>query len=248
MIDFTVVIPARFASSRLPGKPLVDINGQTMIERVYRQALKSAASQVVVATDDTRIVDACQKFGAKACLTSKNHLSGTDRIYEVCQHLSLDSEHIVVNVQGDEPLIPPEVINQVAKNLHGHIHASCATLSTTIHSEDEFKDPNAVKVVSNQKGLALYFSRAPIPWPRATAGQWSELIAQRHIGIYAYRVSTLAQFVNLPPSTIEQLESLEQLRLLDNGLSIHVEPACEKVPLGIDTEHDLERIRKSLTE
>lgn len=236
--DFTVIIPARYASSRLPGKPLIDIAGQTMIERVYRQAVQSEACRVVIATDDERIVRACKQFNAPVMMTRTDHLSGTDRLHEVCQQLNLSGCDIVVNVQGDEPCIPPKVINQVAYDLSVSDWAACATLSTPIIHEDELSNPNAVKVVTSLKGQALYFSRSPIPYYRDPSLK-NDTLAHRHIGIYAYRVSTLNQFVILPKSPLERAESLEQLRLLDNGLSISVAVAVETVPAGIDTLADL---------
>lgn len=246
-MSFTVVIPARFGSSRLPGKPLADIAGKPMIERVYACAAQSLASRVVVATDDERIVSAVQSFGGDVCLTAADHESGTDRLQEVAQQLGLADDEIVVNVQGDEPLIPAAVINQVAHNLAAHSEASCATLAEPIESVDDAFNPNVVKVVANQQGLALYFSRAPIPWARE-AYQQSPVqavaaLAQRHIGIYAYRVALLREFVGWPLAELEATEKLEQLRILANGRQIHVAAACEAVPGGVDTAEDLERVR-----
>ena len=245
-VSFTVIIPARYASHRLPGKPLLDIHGKTMIERVYIQACKSSAQRVVIATDDERIVAVCKELGAEVCLTAVDHPSGTDRIDEVCRMLTLEQDHIVVNVQGDEPCIPPAVIDQVANNLYQNSSSASATLSMPINSQDEFINPNTVKVVASRSGKALYFSRAAMPWPRASGGVFSATPAHRHVGIYAYRVSTLAQFVQWPVSVLEQVESLEQLRLLDNDLTIHVEPACEPVPHGIDTQQDLNQLLKDM--
>jgi 3-deoxy-manno-octulosonate cytidylyltransferase (CMP-KDO synthetase) len=247
-LNFTVVIPSRFGSSRLPGKPLELINGKPMVEYVYRQALQSNASRVVVATDDQRIADAVSAFGGEYCMTAVKHESGTDRIQEVAKKLGLSDEHIVVNVQGDEPLIPPAVINQVALNLYKNSLASAATLSETIGSLNEFVNPNAVKLVTDKDGYALYFSRASIPWPRDDFSEEQEHLPQdntfsRHIGIYAYKVSLLNEFVTWPMSPLEKLECLEQLRILWNGHRLHVEQAIEMVPGGVDTPEDLERIR-----
>lgn len=248
---FTVVIPARYGSTRLPGKPLVEIHGKPMVQRVWEQARLSDAEQVVIATDDLRIFDVACAFGAQVCMTSTEHASGTDRLQQVAAELSLPVDHIVVNVQGDEPLIPPAVINQVATNMGAHPQAGIATLCEEIHSIEDLTNPNVVKVVSDARGMALYFSRAPIPWPRdafmqgqgtmPTAGTWF-----RHIGIYAYRTGFLHQFVSWPPAPEEQLESLEQLRALHNGVSIHVDRAVQRVPGGIDTKEDLVLVRQLL--
>lgn len=256
LMNFTVVIPARYASQRLPGKPLCDIAGKTMIEHVYLCAKKSLANNVVVATDHPDIAKEVERFDGKVCLTSSAHESGTDRLAEVVETLGLDEDHIVVNVQGDEPLIPAAVINQVAKNLHKNKTFSAATLSEPISLVDDLFNPNVVKVVSNKFGRALYFSRATIPWDREgflnqgsiTEKQLSnsDYPTQRHIGIYAYRVNVLKNFVSWPMSTLEKTEKLEQLRILDNDKQIHVELACESVPGGVDTPEDLERLRKFL--
>ena len=247
-MSFTVVIPARYGSSRLPGKPLLDIAGKPMIQRVWEQACECSADQVVIATDDERIEQVALSFGARVCMTSPNHPSGTDRLQQVVQDLALPSEHIVVNVQGDEPLMPAAVIDQVANNLQQNESAAIATLSEPINDLEELRNPNAVKVVCDENGLALYFSRAAIPWPREhfsteslampTTGSWD-----RHIGIYAYRTEFLHQFVTWPPAPLEQLEQLEQLRALYHGVRIHVAQAAQKVPAGVDTEEDLNAVR-----
>ncbi len=240
-MKFTVIIPARYASQRLPGKPLLDIAGKPMIQRVYESASQSAAERIVIATDDERIKNVCEKFGAEICLTSANHQSGTDRLQEVITKLKFSEEEIVVNVQGDEPLIPAAVINQVADNLFTHPLASCATLSEKVHDLDTCFNPNAVKVVCDNLGFALYFSRASIPWIRDEyrSTPITHFQAQRHIGIYAYKVELLNHFVQWPQSELEKLEKLEQLRILENGHKIHVQSACEAVPAGIDTQEDL---------
>lgn len=247
-MSFVVVIPARYASSRLPGKPLVDIGGRTMVEWVYRRAQESAAEKVVVATDDQRIADAVQAFGGEYCMTAADHESGTDRLQEAAELLGLAGDQIVVNVQGDEPLIPPEVIDQVAANLATHGTADIATLSAPIESAVQFRDPNAVKVVSDAEGYALYFSRAPIPWPRDVEedSQSFPAEARRHLGIYAYRVSFLHRFVTWPLSPLEAREKLEQLRAMENGVGIHVAEASVLPPAGVDTAEDLERVRQTL--
>lgn len=251
MKDFYVVIPARFSSSRLPGKPLKMIAGKTMVEHVYRQAQLSRAHAVFVATDDERIAEVVSSFGGQPLMTRPDHVSGTDRLQEAAAQLGLADDQIIVNVQGDEPLIPPEVIDQVASNLSSNVNASAATLCEPINNPEDFVNPNVVKVVANRQGLASYFSRAPIPWPRdafATAGQQMPQghPAKRHIGIYAYRVSVLNQFVSWPAAPTETIESLEQLRLLYQGAVMHVDEACALVPGGVDTDADLQKVRRLL--
>ncbi|PCJ90424.1 MAG: 3-deoxy-manno-octulosonate cytidylyltransferase [Porticoccaceae bacterium] len=248
-MDFTVVIPARYSSTRLPGKPLKDIAGISMIQRVYQQAQKSKATQVIVATDDQRVVDEVKRFAGEVCLTSEDHQSGTDRLQEVATKYSFSDDHIIVNVQGDEPLIPPAVINQVADNLAAHMDAGVATLCEPIENDADFTNPNVVKVVADARGMALYFSRAPIPWPRDSdkannrvEGMSSTLKPMRHIGIYAYRVAMLNHFIHWPMAPIEALECLEQLRFMWNGERIHVDQAKALVPGGVDTEEDLQRV------
>lgn len=251
-MSFYVVIPARYASTRLPAKPLKDIGGKPMIQHVYERACESAAREVIVATDDARIEAVVKSFGARVCMTSPAHTSGTDRLQEVTQQLRLAATDIVVNVQGDEPLIPAAVINQVANNLAAMPEASVATLSEPIHSLADFRNPNIVKVVADHQGRALYFSRAPIPWPRDyfAAGEVVDMPeafpCQRHIGIYAYRVALLDRFVTWPQAPLEAIESLEQLRVMWNGELIHIAEACAAVPGGVDTEADLERVRRLL--
>ena len=250
-IAFTVVIPARYASSRLPGKPLQDIAGKPMVQHVWEQAKKSAASRVVIATDDARIVEACQAFGAEVLLTDAGHNSGTDRLAEVATQLQLAPDAIVVNVQGDEPLIPPAIIDQVAANLAAHPEAGIATLAEPIDNIETLFNPNAVKVSSDINGLALTFSRAPLPWARdALARSRDELPAgvpyRRHIGIYAYRAGFLHDFVAWGPCLLEDTECLEQLRALWHGVRIHVADALQSPPAGVDTPEDLERVRRLL--
>lgn len=251
-MKFYVVIPARYASTRLPAKPLKLIAGKPMIQHVYERACLSGAQQVIVATDDDRIETAVKAFGAPVVMTSAAHNSGTDRLQEVVSKLGLGPEDIVVNVQGDEPLIPPQVIDQVAANLAANSFASVATLSEPIHSLEDFRNPNIVKVVADQAGRALYFSRAPIPWARDHFAQPVveslpiAFPAQRHIGIYAYRVALLNRFVTWPQAQLEKIESLEQLRVLSQGDAIHVAEACAQVPGGVDTEADLVRVKALL--
>ncbi|MFA0812225.1 3-deoxy-manno-octulosonate cytidylyltransferase [Microbulbifer epialgicus] len=249
--SFDVIIPARFASSRLPGKPLADIAGKPMIQHVYERACESSAERVVIATDDMRVAEAVRVFGGEVCMTSAEHASGTDRLQEVAANLGLADDRILVNVQGDEPLIPPQVIDQVASNLALNTDAGVATLSEPILTLEDFQNPNIVKVVTTESGLARYFSRAPIPWPRdAFALQGSELPAdlepRRHIGIYAYRAALLQNFVTWPMAPLEKFEALEQLRFLYHDENIHVADACSEVPGGVDTEQDLLRMRELL--
>lgn len=244
-VSFSVVIPARLASTRLPDKPLADIAGKPMVVRVAEQAAKSQAARVVVAADDQKIIDACTEHGVAAVLTSKNHASGTDRLAEAALLLGLTGEALVVNVQGDEPLLDPQLINDVAMQLADG-DAPMATAAHTIHDAAEFFNPNVVKVVTDAAGRALYFSRAPIPWARdAFAADSNQLPpglpALRHIGIYGYRADFLQRYATLTPSPLEQIEMLEQLRVLWHGYNIAV--ACvEQAPLpGVDTPEDLAR-------
>lgn len=251
-MSFNVVIPARYASTRLPGKPLADIGGRPMIQWVVALACASGAAQVVVATDDERVASAVRDPAGKgrvtALMTDAELPSGTDRVAAVAERLAWGGDTIVVNVQGDEPFLPPELINQVAGLLARDATAGIATLATAIRSLEEFLDPNVVKVVAANDGAALYFSRAPVPWTRdgAVAGLGSQREfggACRHVGIYAYRVATLQRITRLPPSTLEQLEKLEQLRALQAGVRIVV-AACSVAPgPGVDTEADLEQAR-----
>lgn len=250
-MSFTVIIPARYASTRLPGKPLLDIGGKPMIQHVYERACQSSAEQVVIATDDERIQSVAESFGALVCMTRADHESGTDRLQEVVSTMQLEDAQLVVNVQGDEPLIPPAVINQVAAFLAAVPDAGIATLVERITERSVVFDPNAVKVVFNQRHIAQYFSRAPIPWARDTFNTKSDSLPDstnyyRHIGIYAYRVAQLNQFVRWSPSALEMTEKLEQLRALDNGVLIAVAEACETIPAGIDTAEDLQKVRTLL--
>lgn len=246
-MTFSVVIPARFASTRLPGKPLQDIAGKPMVQWVYEQALQSSASEVLVATDDQRIVDAVKDFGGRAVMTSQHHESGTDRLQEVAAAMGWPADHVVVNVQGDEPLIPPQVIDQVAALIDQGEACDVATLCEAIHHYEDLMNPAVVKVVANDQQRALYFSRAPIPWDRdAFASGNKTLVGQtywRHIGIYAYRVATLNAFVTWPVASLESIEKLEQLRVMANGGSIAVAETCCAIPGGVDTPADLARVR-----
>jgi 3-deoxy-manno-octulosonate cytidylyltransferase (CMP-KDO synthetase) len=244
---FRVVIPARYASSRLPGKALLSIGGKPMIQWVYERACASKAHEVLIATDDLLIVSAAHSFGAEIVMTAATHQSGTDRIAEVARILGWPPTDIVVNVQGDEPLIPPAVIDQVAAVLESNPGAAIATLATPIGSVDELMDPNAVKVVTDTDGRALYFSRAPIPWDRdgpagGSPARRSISVARRHVGIYAYRVSGLLKMAALPPGVLEAHEKLEQLRALENGLEIRVADTVERPGPDVNTAADLERV------
>jgi 3-deoxy-manno-octulosonate cytidylyltransferase (CMP-KDO synthetase) len=244
---FRVVIPARYASSRLPGKALVSIGGKPMIQWVYERARASQAREVLIATDDLLIVSAAHSFGAATVMTAATHQSGTDRIAEVARLQGWAASDIVVNVQGDEPVIPPALIDQVASLLQSNPSAQIATLATPITSLSEFMDPNAVKVVTDGEGRALYFSRAPIPWERdgASSGiatQTSFAGARRHVGIYGYRVSGLLRLASLERGALEQHEKLEQLRALENGLEIRVADSVEQPGPDVNTVADLERV------
>jgi 3-deoxy-manno-octulosonate cytidylyltransferase (CMP-KDO synthetase) len=251
-LGFTVVIPARMASSRLPDKPLADIAGLPMVVRVAQRALQSQARQVVVAADDLRIVKACQSHGIEVLLTRTGHVSGSDRLAEACQRLGLSEDAVVVNVQGDEPLIQPELINAVAHLLIERPEASMSTAAHAIGSLSEFTNPNVVKVVMDARQLALYFSRAPIAWWRdGQTGTGFKALPDpaplRHIGIYGYRAGFLALFPQLPPSPLETMESLEQLRALWHGHRIAVHVTSEAPGPGVDTPEDLARVRQLLT-
>lgn len=251
-VDFHVVIPARYASTRLPGKPLADIAGQPMIVRVAAQAAASGAREVFVATDDSRVAAAVEGHGFTAVMTRIDHQSGSDRVMEVADVAGWGDETVVINVQGDEPMIPPKVIAQVGALMYAHPDCDIATLSEPIVAPAVVQDPNAVKVVRGEDGRALYFSRAPIPWDRSRfpptpnapleGRHW-----QRHIGIYGYRVASLRRFCGLPVGELERLESLEQLRALENGMRIIVAEAAAAVPGGVDTQEDLDRVIEILT-
>ena len=251
---FTVLIPARMASSRLPDKPLADIAGLPMVVRVARQAGLSGAARTVVASDDARIQAACQDHGVPALLTRPDHASGSDRLAEACEQLGLDRDAVVVNVQGDEPLIDPALINAVAALLQAHPGASMGTAAHAIGNLDDYSNPNVVKVVCDAQGMAHYFSRAPIPYARDHAGQaWWDAPAVatalagfaplRHIGIYSYRAGFLRQFPRLTPAPTEAIEALEQLRALWHGHRIAVHISAQAPGPGVDTPADLARVR-----
>ncbi|MDR5891698.1 3-deoxy-manno-octulosonate cytidylyltransferase [Halomonas mongoliensis] len=245
--DFIAVIPARFASSRLPGKPLAEIAGRPMVAHVWQRACESRAARVVVATDDARIEAAMVAEGAEVVMTRADHPSGTDRLAEVAERLGLAADAVLVNVQGDEPLIPATLIDQVADRLFDDPEASIATLAEPISDVESLFNPNVVKVVRALSGRALYFSRAPIPWDRDAFAARPELLETdawlRHIGLYAYRAGFLAEYRDWVPSPLERLEHLEQLRALHHGHAIQVALAREPHPAGVDTAEDLARVR-----
>lgn len=244
-VDFKIVIPARYASSRLPGKPLLDINGKPMIQHVYERAVATSASEVVIATDNAEIAAIAKKFGATVCMTRIDHVSGTDRLGEVVEQLAWQDDSVIVNVQGDEPLIPPEIITQVAQNLIMNPEAACASLMTAFVEGADVADPNAVKVVVDARGFALYFSRAVIPYNRDPA-QAAAVTYYRHIGIYAYRADLLRNYSSLSVCPLEAIEKLEQLRLLWNGFKLHMAQAQVVPAQGVDTEDDLKKVRELL--
>ncbi|GAB2701342.1 3-deoxy-manno-octulosonate cytidylyltransferase [Aliiglaciecola sp. 3_MG-2023] len=250
-MKFTVIIPARYASTRFPGKPLVEINGKPMVQHVYERALEAGATRVIVATDDARIAKTVTDFGGNYCMTAAHHESGTERLAEVVDVEGLLAHELVVNVQGDEPFIPAANIRQVAENLFQYKDAEMATLGVKITDVEDAFNPNVVKVVTDKMGYALYFSRAAIPYDRSRfmdADSIDEIgdFYLRHIGIYAYRAGFIKQYVNMAPSGLEHVESLEQLRVLWHGEKIHVDEAQKAPPTGIDTPEDLEKLIQTL--
>ena len=251
-MSFTVLIPARLASTRLPDKPLADIGGLPMVVRVAQRAEQSSAAQVVVAADSARIADACSKHGVRAVLTRADHPSGSDRLAEACEHLGLAGDDLVVNVQGDEPLIDPALIDAVATLLQQRPQASMSTAAHPIASVADFTNPNVVKVVLQADGLALYFSRAPIPWWRDGFAQGVAALPQpaplRHVGIYAYRAGFLREFPRMPQAPVESCEALEQLRALWHGHRIAVHVTGTAPGAGVDTPEDLERVRRLVSQ
>lgn len=247
-MTFTVIIPARFASSRLPGKPLADINGKPMVVHVMERAQESGAERVIVATDHPDVEQVIRQTGGEVCLTSPDHSSGTERLAEVIERYRLPDDEIIVNIQGDEPMIPPVIVRQVAENLAGS-RAGMATLAVPIVGSEDVFNPNAVKVVRDAEGYALYFSRAPIPWDRERFAQSKENVGDhflRHIGIYAYRAGFVRRYVSWAPSELEKIELLEQLRVLWYGEKIHVDVAKAIPSVGVDTPEDLARVRLAM--
>ncbi|AGA92051.1 3-deoxy-D-manno-octulosonate cytidylyltransferase [Thioflavicoccus mobilis 8321] len=252
-MDFKVVIPARHGSSRLPGKPLLEIAGRPLIQHVYERARESRAGEIVVATDDESIVAVCREIGADVQLTSSAHLSGSDRIAEVIEARGWPGETLIVNLQGDEPCMPGALIDQVAENLAGHDGVGMATLAHPIADRRSLVDPHVVKVVTDSQGMALYFSRAPVPWHRDEFLRSATMLPSgtpflRHIGLYAFRADFLRRYVAWPPAPLELAESLEQLRVLWNGADIHVGIATKAPGPGVDTPADLERAAAWLAE
>ncbi|WP_288320225.1 3-deoxy-manno-octulosonate cytidylyltransferase [uncultured Haemophilus sp.] len=250
-MSFTVIIPARYASSRLPRKPLADIAGKPMIQHVWEKTQQAGANRVIIATDHEEIEQVAKTFGAEVCMTSTEHNSGTERLAEVIEKMAIADDEIIVNVQGDEPLIPPVIIQQVAQNLAEN-QVNMATLAVKLETKEELFNPNCVKVVTDQKGMALYFSRAAIPFARDYFADCNDAFFAsqpylRHIGIYAYRAKFVNQYICWQPTVLEKLESLEQLRALWYGEKIHVELAKEAPQVGVDTLEDLERVRQILS-
>ncbi|MBW1253453.1 MULTISPECIES: 3-deoxy-manno-octulosonate cytidylyltransferase [Pantoea] len=247
-MSFIAIIPARYASTRLPGKPLVDIHGKTMVVHVMERARESGASRVIVATDHPDVASAVEAAGGEVCMTRADHHSGTERLAEVIEKYQFADDQIIVNVQGDEPMIPAEIVHQVATNL-AHSEAGMATLAVPITDAEEAFNPNAVKVVMDAKGYALYFSRATIPWDRERYAESRDRIGDtllRHIGIYAYRAGFIRRYVGWAPCPLEQIELLEQLRVLWYGEKIHVAVAKTVPGVGVDTPEDLIRVRAAM--
>lgn len=254
-MSFTVVIPARHASTRLPGKMLLDLGGKPMIQHVYERASESGADRVVIATDHDDIVNAVKRFSGEVILTAETHQSGTERIAEVITKLNIRDDEIIVNVQGDEPLIEPDIIQGVANNLQLNPSSSISTVCTPIDNPQELHNPNIVKVVLNKNNEALYFSRATIPWPRDKYNkkEWGEIIVEdisdlditfyRHIGIYAYQAQFVKTYIDLSPSPLEKIEALEQLRALYHGYGISVFNSNEPGGIGIDTWEDYNKVK-----
>ncbi|MFX0567052.1 3-deoxy-manno-octulosonate cytidylyltransferase [Kosakonia cowanii] len=248
-MSFVVIIPARYASTRLPGKPLVDINGKPMVVHVLERARESGAERIIVATDNEEVREAVQAVGGEVCMTRTDHQSGTERLAEVVEKCGFSDETVIVNVQGDEPMIPPAIIRQVADNLAARRDVGMATLAVPIESAEEAFNPNAVKVVMDAQGYALYFSRATIPWDRDRFAASRETIGDsflRHIGIYGYRAGFIRRYVSWQTSPLEQIEMLEQLRVLWYGERIHVDVASVVPGTGVDTPEDLERVRQAM--
>lgn len=251
-MDFKVIIPVRYASPALPGKYLMEVGGKPMLQHVHELALESGAENVTIATDHEEIAKVAKGFGAEVCMTSTEHQSGTERVAEATVALGYEDDDIIVTLQGDEPLAPPELIHQVAANLLKHDGAKVATLCESITNAEDLFNPHVIKIVTNRRGYALCFSRAPITWehhnPHFSKAEATKCILKgdhyRHIRLYAYRAGFLQEYVQWEPCTIEQMECLEQLRILWNCSRIHVGVSKKSMPKGVDTEADLEAIRK----
>jgi 3-deoxy-manno-octulosonate cytidylyltransferase (CMP-KDO synthetase) len=245
---YHIVIPARYASERLPGKVLLDLAGQSLLQHVWQRANESSAESVVIAADDKRIAEVAERFGAQVVMTSPDHQSGSDRIAECATLLAWPDDQLVVNLQGDEPLMPAACLDQVAALLDARADCEVASLYWPIAEADEVHNPNAVKVVTDNSGRALYFSRAPIPFVRAFADTSEAIIAgvewKRHLGLYAYRLAALRRYTACAPTPLESAERLEQLRIMEQGGRIAMAKACEFIPAGIDTPDDLKRVRQ----
>jgi len=246
--EFTVIIPARYSATRLPGKPLLDIAGKPLIQHVYESAVKSAAERIIVATDDARIEKTVETFGGHTVMTGAHHKSGTDRIAEAIDHLDISDETLIINIQGDEFGLPPAIINQLPAVMRTHPHIPMATLCEPIKDRRDLENPNIVKVIFNRGNAAIYFSRSPIPWSdasgRADSSTGFPCQPFRHIGIYGYSAGFLRILTGLAHCPLEQSEKLEQLRALYYGYPIHVEEACTTCGVGVDTPEDLETARK----
>lgn len=242
-MSFTVIIPARYASSRLEAKLLQDIHGKPLLQHTYNNCINSGASKVIIATDDKRIEAAAQGFGAQVCMTSSSHISGTARLGEAIEKCSINNNEIIVNVQGDEPMLPAVVIQQVADNLANN-QMPIATLCEPIADKAQYLDANCVKVVFDKFGKALYFSRAPIPFFRE--GDFDPAQCFKHIGIYGYRTDFIQQYLTMQPSKYEQIEKLEQLTMLNEGFAVYVAKACAPTGFGVDTAQDLAKVRREL--
>ena len=241
-MDFSIIIPARYSSSRLPAKLLMDVSGKTLIEHTYLSAIKSNARRVIIATDDERIRQVAVDFGAEVRMTNESHTSGTSRLSQVVSELNFEDDEIIVNLQGDEPMMAPEALNQVSSNL-ADSGMSVATLCEKINSHEEYFDENCVKVVYNSRGKALYFSRSPVPAFRSSNDIDLDL-CYRHVGLYAYRVGFLKEYSKMAKSDLEIAEKLEQLTFLANGFDIHVELAEASTGYGVDTDSDLKKVIK----
>jgi len=244
---YHIVIPARFSSERLPGKVLLDLAGRPLLQHVWQRACESGADSVTIATDDERIADAAGAFAARVVMTAADHQSGSDRIAECARQLDWPDDRLVVNLQGDEPLMPPACLDQVAELLNRSTDCEIASLYWPITDADEVRNPNAVKVVTDARDRAMYFSRAPIPFARSHASIEAAMAAgvewKRHLGLYAYRTAALQRYSACAPTPLEKSERLEQLRMMEQGARIAMAPACEFIPAGIDTREDLQRVR-----
>jgi 3-deoxy-manno-octulosonate cytidylyltransferase (CMP-KDO synthetase) len=249
--DYHIVIPARLASERLPGKVLLDIAGKPLLQHAWQRAIESAALSVVIATDNQSIIDVAESFGAKAIMTSTEHRSGSDRIAECADILGWPDSHLVVNLQGDEPLMPPSCLDQVAALLDQYADCEVASLYWPMDTSEEIENRNAVKVVTDSENRALYFSRAAIPYARGYENVDTALAAgiewKRHLGLYAYRLAALRRYTSCEPTPLEKAERLEQLRMMEQGARIAMAKACEFIPAGVDTREDLERVRQFLS-